>query len=142
MEDGGLGSGTSELRRQGHILLTWPWAPQQPCGRQWDLVPQSYCFFQSRSWVRRPGPVGCFPILLCSGEDCPSLGISSRAEAKARALCQRAAQPSRPLPSWGLLDIVPRVTVGTQEIRIMGKGRPRVLLTPGEGPLRSRCLDG
>lgn len=52
----------------------------------------------------------------------------------ARTLCQQGTiPPSIPLHSWELLNIVPRVTVGTQKLRTMGRGSPRILLTPDEG---------
>lgn len=52
----------------------------------------------------------------------------------AETLCQQGTTPpSRPLHSWGLLNIVPRVTVGTQKLSTIGRGRPRILLTPDKG---------
>lgn len=81
--------------------------------------------------------MGCFPILLCFWEDCPSLGQGQRRKPELYANRGCTAKQTPPL----LGAAVPRVTVGTQEIGIMGKGRPSVL-PPVEGPLRSSCLEG
>lgn len=69
--------------------------------------------------------MGCFPILLCSWEDCPSLGtLKGRGESQ-NSVPAGAAAPSRPLPSWGSLEIVQRVPLGTQDPATMGRVLPR-----------------
>lgn len=70
--------------------------------------------------------MGCFPILLCSWEGCPSLGISSRAEAKAWIWPELSARKglhsqADPCPPGELLGFVLRVTDGTQELRTVGR---------------------
>lgn len=136
----GAGVGQAEKSKRGHSEPSEGVHPVHPILRTTTALWPP----ESRNPVRRADSMGCFPILLCSSEDHPSPGTSSRTEVKAWAWpapCQQgAALPQGSHPSWPSLGVVPRVTVGAQELRLLQRARPRALVTP-EGHLRSSSLE-
>lgn len=96
----------------------------RPCG------PQTYGFLSVEAGPQEAWSVGCFPILLCSWKDCPSLGTPSGAEVKACIWPEVSASKGLHCqadlsPPGELLDFELRVTVDTQELGSVGKGRCR-----------------
>lgn len=97
------------------------WKKLGPCG------PQTYGVLSVEAGPQEAWSVGCFPILLCSWEDCPSLGTCSGAEVKAWIWPEVSASKGLHCqadlsPPGELLDFELRVTVDTQELRTVGKG--------------------
>lgn len=88
---------------------------------------------QKSSQEGRPRGLLPYPALFLRGSSVHGNVLKDRAKSWPwPAPCQQGATPSsRSLLPGGLLDIVPRVTIGTQELRPVRRARSRVLVTSG-----------